>query len=46
MQIFFISYFSSPRVKAALERQDESIKYDKNDDFIELCERVDKVVPR
>lgn len=46
----FLSYhrrsFPHSRVKDALEGIDESAVVDPNTDFLELCERVDKVLPR
>nr|AIW65591.1 delta5-desaturase 2 [Tigriopus japonicus] len=48
----FLSYhrrqFPHSRVKEALEKVDPNVKVDPHaqDDFLELCERVDKVLPR
>lgn len=48
----FLSYhrrqFPHGRVKDAFEKVDETVTYstDDNKDFIELCERIDKVLPR
>jgi len=48
----FISYhrrqFPHSRVKAALEKTDETITYTlkDNEDFLELCKRVHKVTER
>eukprot|EP00092_Neocalanus_flemingeri_P038506 GFUD01041922.1.p1 GENE.GFUD01041922.1~~GFUD01041922.1.p1 ORF type:complete len:452 (+),score=115.71 GFUD01041922.1:182-1537(+) len=50
----FLSYHrrqfphSSTKAKAAYERDDETVKYSKEDnqDFMELCDRVEKVLPR
>jgi fatty acid desaturase (delta-4 desaturase) len=48
----FISYhrrsFPHSRVKSAFERVDETVDYspEDHDDFMELCERVAKVIPR
>lgn len=48
----FLSYhrrlFPHSKAKEAFEKEDESVKYSTDDhaDFIELCDRVNKVLPR